>query len=287
MEANALFLDPQLNVHTLPTNVGLVIDSHGSKIYGRMLLPAFRDETGTCPVVLMLHGYPGIEQNIDLAQLLRMGGYAVVHFSYRGVWGSHGQYCFTHLMEDTEVIAGYIRENAEKHRIDPERLYLFGHSMGGFAAINAIARGLKVAGAVLMAPCDIANKYLNGKSTFDSLMQSQDHGYFCTSGRDALENEVRAHAEQWRFTILAEKLDHTIPYCFIGGTRDTVTPPNTDIYPIMEALNRCGAKVEYLELCDGHAFPASRMRLATYIADCLKKMDLQQSIRKADDNNEI
>lgn len=109
-----------------------------------------------------------------------MAGYAVVYFSYRGVWGSRGEYCFTHLLEDTEVVAEYIREKAEKYRVDPNKMYLFGHSMGGFAALNSIARDLKVSGAILMAPCDISSKVLNSKNTFDSLMQSQDYGYFCT-----------------------------------------------------------------------------------------------------------
>ena len=272
MKKPYFFQDPSSNVMVLPRNESLVIDSHGSKIYGCLLLPGFDDLNSTCPVVLMLHGYPGNEKNIDLAQLLRMAGYAVVYFSYRGVWGSHGEYAFTHLIEDTKTVADYIRATAANNRIDPDQLYLLGHSMGGFAAINAMAAGLKAAGAILMAPCDAAGKYLYNKKAFETLMKTQDQGYFNTSSRDSLENEVREHAEEWLFVNAAQKLDTNIQYRFIGGALDTATPPETHIYPILETLNQLGAKVDYWELCDGHNFPASRMQLAEHIVNCIEEM---------------
>ncbi|WP_433967320.1 alpha/beta hydrolase family protein [Tunturiibacter gelidiferens] len=40
------------------------------------------------PVVLLLHGFPGNEKNLDLAQAIRRDGWDVVYFDYRGSWGS-------------------------------------------------------------------------------------------------------------------------------------------------------------------------------------------------------
>lgn len=273
MEKHDQFCDPRPDVLIPPANESLVIESHGSKIYGRLLLPAFEDLNSTCPMVLMLHGYPGIEQNIDLAQNLRMAGFAVVHFSYRGVWGSHGEYCFSHLLEDTQTVAAYLREKAEKYRIDLQRFYLFGHSMGGFAAINAMAQGLEVSGAVIMAPCDIAHKYLHDKPAFDKLMASQDEGYFHTPSRDFIEKDVQQHAEEWLFTRAADKLDLQIPYYLIGGALDTLTPPDKHIYPLLEALSARGARIQYKKICDGHAFPASRVHLTRHLIGCLTEME--------------
>ena len=266
------FRDPGPNMLIPPENEGLVIESHGSKIYGRLLLPAFANLNSTCPVVLMLHGYPGVEQNLDIAQSLRMAGFAVVHFSYRGVWGSHGYYCFSHLIEDTMTVAEYIREGAEKWRIDPDRLYVFGHSMGGFAAVNSMAAGLRVRGAVIMAPCDMAHKYMFDKPAFDKLMSSQDQGYFNTPSRDYIEEDVREYAEQWLFANAAQNLDSGVPYGFIGGALDTLTPPDRHIYPILEKLQGRGVNVKYTELCDGHTFPKSRVRLTGQIISYLKEM---------------
>ena len=256
-----------------PEDMGLVIESHGSKIYGRLLLPAFDDLESTCPLVLMLHGFPGIEQNIDLAQLLRMAGYAVVHFSYRGVWGSHGDYCLSHLVEDTFTVAAYIREHAISWRVNPEKLYLLGHSMGGFAAVNAMAGGLNVNGAVLMTPYNIAHSYLFNRPAFETLTDCQDNGYFHTPSRNFIENDVREHAEQWLFEKAAEKLDTDIFYGFISGSKDTDAPSDVHVYPLLEKLRERGAKVHHTELCDGHTFPANRLRLAAQIVSYLKEME--------------
>lgn len=269
-----LFCDPGSKATVLPKDEGLVVESHGSKLFGRLLLPAFDDLDSTCSLVLMLHGYPGVEQNIDIAQLLRMAGYAVVHFSYRGVWGSHGEYCLSHLIEDTFAVMSYIRERASAWRVHPEKIYLLGHSMGGFAAVNAMASGLKVNGAVLMAPCNISHKYLFNKPAFEILMRCQDDGYFHTPSRDFIENDVREHAEQWLFENAAEKLDTNIFYGFICGATDGSTPPDVHIYPLLEKLRERGAKVHYTEICDGHTFPANRFRLAAQIVSYLKEMEL-------------
>ena len=207
----------------------------------------------------MLYGYPGIEQNLDIAQHLRMAGFAVVHFCYRGVWGSHGYYCFSHLIEDTLAVAAYIREQAGKWRIDPECLYVF-HSMGGFAA-------------VIMAPCDMASKYLYDKATFDKLMSSQDQGYFNTPSRNYIENEVKERAEEWLFVNAAKRLDNTIPYRFIGGVLDTLIPPQVHIQPVLDVLIEHWCDIQYTEFRDGHTFPTTRVRLTEQIISYLNKME--------------
>lgn len=66
-----LFADRDYPALVSEENKGLVIDSHGSIIYGRILLPA-----------------------------LRRAGIAAAYFSYRGVWGGYGDYCLSHLIED-------------------------------------------------------------------------------------------------------------------------------------------------------------------------------------------
>ena len=44
------------------------------------------------PTVILLHGFPGYEQNIDLAQSLRRDGWNVLAMHYRGAWGSQGTF---------------------------------------------------------------------------------------------------------------------------------------------------------------------------------------------------
>src|SRR6476659_8796575 len=38
------------------------------------------------PTLIMLHGYPGNERNLDVAQVVRAHGWNVIYFDYRGSW---------------------------------------------------------------------------------------------------------------------------------------------------------------------------------------------------------
>jgi AmmeMemoRadiSam system protein A len=66
--------DPKPGFIKEPTADGLLMDSHGDRIFGRYLSPALYKEGERRPVVIMCHGMPGQEQNIDLAQALRRAG---------------------------------------------------------------------------------------------------------------------------------------------------------------------------------------------------------------------
>ena len=39
-----------------------------------------------------MHGLPGNERNLDLAQAIRRAGWDVLTFTYRGAWGSPGDF---------------------------------------------------------------------------------------------------------------------------------------------------------------------------------------------------
>src|ERR1700749_1821655 len=55
------------------------------------------------PTVVLLHGLPGVENNVDLAQAIRRAGWNVVLFHYRGSWGSPGHFTFAHCLEDAKA----------------------------------------------------------------------------------------------------------------------------------------------------------------------------------------
>ncbi len=109
------------------------LPSHGA------LLNAFvyiASGAGPHPTVILLHGFPGNEKNLDLAQSIRRAGWNVLYFNYRGSWGSPGDFSFTHCIEDVQSAIAYLRDpaNAKKLRVDSTHLVLIGHSMGGFMA---------------------------------------------------------------------------------------------------------------------------------------------------------
>ena len=113
---------------------------------------------GPHPTLLLLHGFPGNEQNLDLAQAARRGGWNVLTLHYRGSWGSPGSFSFTHAAEDARTALAFLRApaNQAKYRIDPRSIAVAGHSMGGFMAADAAADDPQVAGLFLIDPWDIA-----------------------------------------------------------------------------------------------------------------------------------
>lgn len=112
---------------------GIYFDSGGYRLLGRLFL-APGDQPK--PTALLLHGLPGIEQNYDLAFALREHGWNAVIFHYRGCWGSAGVYNFTTLPGDVRACLDYLDTGAHP-QVDPARLVLVGHSMGGWAGVLA------------------------------------------------------------------------------------------------------------------------------------------------------
>jgi uncharacterized protein len=125
--------------------------SHGSKTYSVLYIAS---GAGPHPTVLMLHGFPGNEKNLDLAFSIRRAGWNVLVPFYRGAWGRGGTFSFTHTLEDAQAFIDFLRkpENVKTFRIDPNHIVLVGHSMGGFVAAFATAHEPKVYGAALISP---------------------------------------------------------------------------------------------------------------------------------------
>jgi pimeloyl-ACP methyl ester carboxylesterase len=108
------------------------------------------------PTLLLLHGFPGNEQNLDLAQAARRAGWNVLTLHYRGSWGSPGTFSFAHAVEDARNAMAFLRrpETVTRYRIDPRRIAVAGHSMGGFMAARTGADG-GVIGTALIDAWDI------------------------------------------------------------------------------------------------------------------------------------
>src|SRR5512133_1534827 len=96
---------------------------------------------GPHPTVVLLHGYPGNERNLDLAQAMRRAGMNVLFFNYRGAWGSGGTFSFANAQDDVAAALAFARsaEVAAKYHADPRRVALVGHSMGGWLALLGAA----------------------------------------------------------------------------------------------------------------------------------------------------
>jgi pimeloyl-ACP methyl ester carboxylesterase len=92
------------------------IPSHGALLNGVLYTAS---GAGPHPALLFLHGFPGNEQNLDLAQAVRRAGFDVLTLHYRGAWGSPGAFSFAHALEDSDAALAFLRGNTGKFHINP------------------------------------------------------------------------------------------------------------------------------------------------------------------------
>jgi len=132
------------------STVQMALPSHGDMLLGVFYLAA---GAGPHPTAIIFHGFPGYEQNLDIAQYLRARGWNVLAMHYRGSWGVKGDFSFEHCAEDADTQVEFLLDaaNARKYGIDRHRVIVIGHSMGGFMAASATAHNRQVIGTVLLS----------------------------------------------------------------------------------------------------------------------------------------
>jgi dipeptidyl aminopeptidase/acylaminoacyl peptidase len=224
----------------------MVVESGGARMNAILYLP---QGPGPHPAAVLLHGFPGNERNLDLAQAMRRAGWAVLFFHYRGAWGSEGDFSFTHALEDVGAAVALLRSEGftDAHDISSTRVALVGHSMGGFIALHSGSR----------LP-DVACVRLEG-------WRGPVRG---TSG-ERLVAEVAAHAEEFDTRRDAPALASRTLLLVAGG-RDVVTPPDVHHAPLVAALADAGApRVRAVTLDTDHAFSDRRIALAHLLVDWL------------------
>ena len=274
---NAQYLNispPEKAIPMSARNVAVYHD--GVKLLGRILLPGFDNEEEKAPVVLLLHGFPGHEKFDDLAQALRRCGFVVFRTGFAGCWGSGGNYRFSTLTEDLKANLQYLLDNADELHADTGRIFLIGHSMGGLTVLRALADGLQVKGACLLAPCNLAQRLEEEEEKFDGVFAKALDFIATPNGTiEDLKQDLQGRLEDWRFEQLAARIAIELPLLFVGGSRDGVCPPVTHMNRAVSVLKARGAQVTAVELDSDHSFQDQRPELIETVVSWLIKRDAE------------
>jgi uncharacterized protein len=198
--------DPAADKAHPASNTEMSIPSHGEMLYGIYYAAA---GAGDHPTVVLLHGFPGYEQNLDLAQAIRRAGWNVLALHYRGSWGVGGDFSLAHAMEDTDAMVAFAHAQpvGGKYHIDRNRIVVIGHSMGGFMTAAATSHEPAVLGAVMIGTWDVTApaRVLKGLTRDGMIARIEKAGD--TEPADflplraysprALASEIVDHREEW------------------------------------------------------------------------------------------
>lgn len=128
------------------------------------------------PTLLLLHGFPGNERNLDLAQVIRAHGWNVIYFNYRGSWASQGQFSFKNCMEDVVNVVGFCKKYQDSLQIDTSDIVLFGHSMGGWVCLKALQELPNVKKGFALSTWNIYGDFKNVKSEQQVIAKIKEEG---------------------------------------------------------------------------------------------------------------
>jgi acetyl esterase/lipase len=224
---------------------------------------------GPHPAVMLFHGFPGNEQNLDLAQAMRRAGFDVLTMHYRGAWGSPGAFSFAHALEDSDAALVFLRANAGKFHVDPKRIFVTGHSMGGWMAISATAHDPAVAGTILISAADMG---LEGTHFADPAIRRKalDAEYrddaipLAGTTAETLMDELQAHGAGWDFVALAPLLKAR-PVLILTSD-DGLVPDNARL---AAALRKGGSAVSEVHFPTDHSYSDHRIALESAVLDWL------------------
>jgi pimeloyl-ACP methyl ester carboxylesterase len=272
---SAVVSDPIVDRVHPPWSAQVLVPSHGSGMNGLFYIAG---GPGPHPTIILLHGFPGSEQNLDLAQAIRRGGWNVLTFHYRGSWGSPGVFTIGHVLEDTDAAVSFVRRGdiAENFGIDTKKIVLGGHSMGGFASAAHARNDVGLLGVLLLDAWNVGvtgdelSKVSGAKRAALAATVFADMGHSLRGATPmSLAEEIVSHRADWNYMSWDNGLAHR-PLLVIGASL-TFGEGNRQL---ADAVTRAGGKVTSVTLQSDHGFQDHRIALAAEVVNWLQKLSI-------------
>lgn len=224
---------------------------------------------GPHPAFVFFHGLPGNEKNLDLAQAVRRAGWTVVTVNYRGSWGSPGNFRFAQNLEDAQATLAFIRspDNAKRLSIDPARIAIGGHSMGGWVTAETLAHDSNLLGAVTISAGDFGAIGLRAQQNREAVVAEMNDNRETLAGvtGESMADEVKEHAKSWSFKTLAPQLIHRNLLVLYGN--DFVKADSLELIKDVKAAG--GTRIAGKYVVTDHSWSDHRIALESLVINWL------------------
>jgi len=255
----AIFTDPPAD-HAHPAAMTVIhVPSHGVQINGVLYSPA---GPGPHPTLVICHGLPGNEKNLDLAQAIRRAGWNAVTFNYRGSWGSPGVFRFAQNVDDAASVLAYLRDpaNAAALGVDANHIAIAGHSMGGWVTAHTAARDHSLMGAIMISTGDVGRLEEWGHEKLLAFM-ADDMESLAGVTPESMVDEIHVHAHEFALKNAANGL---IPMPLLVLTSDDGLAEHSDA--LVAAIKAAGGKnVTTSHVATDHSWSDHRIALESTI----------------------
>ncbi|WP_109488374.1 alpha/beta hydrolase family protein [Occallatibacter savannae] len=262
----AIYTDPPADAAHPARMEVLHIPSHGVRINGVLYAPS---GARPHPTIVICHGLPGNEKNLDLAQAVRRAGWNAVTFNYRGSWGSPGAFRFAQNLEDADSVLAFLRDpaNAAKLGIDTKKIVLAGHSMGGWVTVLTAAHDHALSGAILISAADMGGA---GEMPHDKLVAEMASDMESLAGVTAtsMTDELVRNGKKWEFTNAVDGLKK-LPLLVLSAN-DGLAPQTDALVAAIRAAG--GHNVEAVHQATDHSWSDHRIYLEAAVIDWLGKL---------------
>jgi pimeloyl-ACP methyl ester carboxylesterase len=247
------------------------ITSHGARLNAVFYLAS---GAGPHPVVLLLHGFPGNEQNMDLAYAIRRAGWNVLIPHYRGSWGSAGSFSFSNAIEDTQAAVQFLRdpENAKKYRSDATKIAVVGHSMGGFLGLYATAHDPAILGMAAISAWDLGLVATRPETEARTRSFHNASPRLAGTTPEGMLAEAKQNAATWNYVDWAPDLKSRP--VLVVESRDGNDPDNR---ALAEGLRKAGdAHVTEVAMETDHGYNDHRIALQVAVLNWLQSFGIVQ-----------
>lgn len=236
------------------------INRDGISLYIQLILPC--DRTKNTPLIIYVPGsafrWQNVKGVIPSISLLANRGFAIAMVQYRGSEVA----TFPAQMLDTKAAVRFMKINAHKYGLNPDKVYLMGDSSGGHTVLMAgLTVGIErfeeeiysevfssVKGIIdLFGPTDIT-KMNDELSAMDHMAPDSPEG--CLIGG----RNVSEHPELTAPTVVMNYVDATreIPLVLIfHGTNDELVPFGQSCM-LYDKLVQCNKKAEFYAIENTH-----------------------------------
>ncbi len=230
---------------------------------------------GPHPTVLVLHGWPGNERNLDIARSAQRAGWNAITFNYRGAWGSPGLWTFAHTIEDTEAALAYLRrpDIAGRLRVDPEQIAVVGHSLGGWLAVRLASVDGRLLGAAAISAPDMGATGIAAAKDRSAALRFAVPNTRALAGStpDLATDELIARGPEWTFSRMLPGL---------RGQRLMVLSSDDGFKAYSDELvsgaAAAGATVEAHHVQTDHSWSDRRILLQAYVINWLQGLVLDR-----------